>query len=65
MMKKKALQTLQSGTKYGGIRRFYMSIPLESAHINHEVGVFSTMAPKLLKQEIKDKISDLVSKGKT
>ena len=52
-----------AGVQHQKIVRYYISIPLENAHCNHEVGRMSTMAPKLLKPEIKDRIEDLVSKG--
>ena len=64
-LKQNAVQRVIEGSKDGGVQRYYMRIPLESAHCNHEVNInIATMAPKVMKKEIQDRIAELAAKGK-
>ena len=56
-LKQNAVQSVIEGSKKGGVQRYYMRIPLESAHCNHEVNnmksgtvlkTTNTMIPKYL-----------------
>ena len=56
-LKQNAVQRVIEGSKDGGVQRYYMRIPLESAHCNHEVNnmknstvlkTTNTMIPKYL-----------------
>ena len=55
--------TVDSKLPHRVVKRTFLKIPLEEAHLNHPVGPISAMASKRIKKEIQDQISEIVSDG--